>query len=474
MARITRRQMLHLSLMAGAGAVLAACAPKPAPTAVPPTKAPEAAATSVPEPTAVPPTAAPGKAANLTYYIGFGAGGDPKQVEAVQKMFARFSDANKGVAVEPLVVAWAEAPRKFQAMAAAGTPPDVITMGMSQWDFAAKGAFVDMRPFLDAAKVDMNDWEPAAIEAYTVKPKNNLLYGLPFALNAIVGIYNKTMWDKAGVTASKDWKDANWTWDALLDVARKTTKSSGENIEEFGMLRTPGDWDIPWMFGGNWVSDDGEHIALDSPQCIKAFTYVQDEVYKHHVAPTDAESQALTNGFLSGKVGYYHEGTWGINTLLEIQDFEWDFSPVAFASELGVDKPRATPYYPDSLVISSKNAVDQSWALVKFLLLDTDDNYKEFMQIMSMVPARKRFRSWYYDEFWKGKGPKQNWSIVENVWPYAQVQRLFLNINWSEANNTQAADLGALWTNDSTPDKVLPALAQKMEEIWQRGVQQLK
>ncbi len=484
MTRITRREMLRLSVLSGLGAALAACAP--APTAAP-TQAPASAATAAPQATeaatAAPqateaataaPAAAALKPADLQYYIGFGAGGNPDQVEAVKKIFARFSEANKGVTVEPLVVAWADAPQKFQAMAAAGTPPDVITMGMSQWDFAAKGSFVDIQPFLDANKIDTSDWDPIAMECYTVKPKNNLLYGLPFGINAEIGIYNKTIWDAAGLKAATDWKDATWTWDALLANAQKTTKSSGSNVTQFGMLRTPGDWDIPWMFGGSWVSEDGQHITVGAPESIKAFTFVQDEVFKQHVAPTAAESQALTNGFLSGQVGYLDDGTWSINTYLEIQDFEWDFCPVPFAQEVGVDKGRATPYYPDSLVISSKNNVDQSWALVKFMLLDSDDNYKEFMQLMSEVPARKSFRSWYYDQFWKGKAPNKNWSIVENCWGYAQIQRLFLSINWSELNNTQAADLGALWTNDSTPDKVIPALATKLEDIWQRGLAQLK
>jgi multiple sugar transport system substrate-binding protein len=456
MTRITRRELLCSALLASGGVLLAACQPP---------KVPEAPAKTAP---AEQPAVAPLREANLIYYIGFGAGGAPAQVEAVKKMFARFSEAQPQVKVEPLVVAWAEAPRKFQAMVAAGTPPDVITMGMSQWDFAAKGAFSDIRPFLEADKVDMDDWEPAAVEAYTVKPRNNLLYGLPFALNAAFAGYNKTMWDKAGLKAPTDWEDPGWTWDALLDAAQTLTKRSGDNIEEFGMLSL-GNWDIPWMFGGNWVSDDGTRITLDSPQSIKGFTYVQDLIFKHRVAPTAAESAALVEGFLSGRVGYFHQGTWGIGTLLEIEEFEWDFAPVAYAPELGVDHERATPYYPDSLVISSKKHVPESWALVRYLLLD-DTNYKEFLQIMSMVPARKRFRSWFYDEFWKGSAPDKNWSVIEDVWPYAQVQRLFLNINWSEANNTQAAELGAVWTNESTPDKVIPELAKKLDEIWQRGL----
>ncbi len=473
MTRITRRQMLRLSALSSLGAALAACAPKAPAVSTPPTSVP-AEATSAP--TAVPATAAataaPARAANLTYYIGFGAGGDPPQVEAVKKMFARYHEANPTIAVEPMVVAWEEAPRKFQAMIAAGGPPDVVTMGVTQWPFAAKGAFQDLRPLIEADKIDISDWDQTAVESFVIKPLNNLLYGLPHGLNGQLLFYNKTLWDAAGLKAPTDWKDASWTWDALLEAAKKTTKGSGSSIEQFGMMRLPEDWNIPWMYGGNWVSEDGLKIVLDAPENIKAFTYVQDEVFKNHVAPTDAEGQALSNGFLSGKVGIYFDGTWSIGPFLDIKEFEWDFAPLPYAPEVGIDKPRPANYYPDGLFISSKAFVPESWALVKWMLLD-DDNYKEFMTLMSMIPARRKLQPWFYEGFWKAKAPNKAWSLIDNVWPYCQPQRLFHNLNWEEVNNTQAADLQALWTNESTPDKVIPALAKKLDAIWQRGIQQL-
>lgn len=164
--RLSRREFLKWTSLGVAGLTLAACAPVPAGTT---------GGTGEQGGEAAQPA---GEAATLQYYIGFGAGRNPDQVTAVQELFAKFTEGNANVAgVEPLVVPWEEAPRKFQTMVAGGTPPDVITMGMSQWDFAAKGAFVDIKPLAERDGVDLSEWDQSAIDAYTVMPRNNMQIG---------------------------------------------------------------------------------------------------------------------------------------------------------------------------------------------------------------------------------------------------------------------------------------------------------
>jgi hypothetical protein len=107
------------------------------------------------------------------------------------------------------------------------------------------------------------------------------------------------------------------------------------------------------------------------------------------------------------------------------------------------------------------------------MILD-DENYKTFLRIMTMIPARKALRSWFADEFWKTERPDINWDAFLNGFDYAQVQRLFFNVNWSEVNNTQEAALGPLWLGETTPDQLIPELAAQLQEIWTRGVEQVQ
>lgn len=457
--RLSRRNFLKLAGMSAAGLTLAAC--------VPVTPASEAGA--------VKEAAPPAKDVVLQYYIGFGAGGNPEQVAAAEEIFADFVAQHDTVsAVEPLVVPWAEAPRKFQTMVAGGTPPDVITMGMSQWDFAVKGAFVDVIPLAERDRIDLSEWDESALKAYTVAPRSNMLYGLPFGLNDQALVYNKTLLDEKGIDPPPTaWTDESWTWDAFIELLGKVTE--GEGMEKvWGTTGIGGNWNVPWAYGGAWVDESLEKIIVDSPESMQGIQLNYDLIHKYGYMPTSVDIDAMGGGnvFLTGKVGVYTEGSWGAGTLMSIEDFEWNLAPIPWAPGTDINK-RCSPYYPDALVISSANAVDESWDLVKFMVLD-DDNYKAFLRIMTMIPARKSIRSWFVDEFWKGERPDINWDAFMDGFNYAQVQGLFFNVNWSEVNNTQAAALDPLWLGETTPDELIPGLATELQEIWTRGVEQVK
>lgn len=453
---LSRRNFLKMSAMGATGLAMAACAPMAAPTG-------EGGA------------APAAKDVILQYYIGFGAGGNPDQVSAVEEIFANFvaqSDTVSGV--EPLIVPWAEAPRKFQTMVAGGTPPDVITMGMSQWDFAVKDAFVDIRPLAEKDGLDLAEWDETALDAYTVVPRNNMLYGLPFGLNDTAMVYNKTMLEEKGIDPPpSDWADESWTWEAFVDMLGKITEGEGMN-KTWGTTGIGGNWGVPWTYGGAWVDESLETITVDSPESMKGIQLNYDLIneYGYMPSPVDIDAMGGGNVFMTGQVGIYADGAWAAGALMDIEDFEWDLAPIPWAVGTDINK-RSSPYYPDALVISSANAIDDSWDLVNFMIVD-DDNYKDFLRIMTMIPARKSIRPWFVDEFWKGERPDINWDGFMGGFDYAQVQRLFFNVNWSEVNNTQDAALGPLWLGETTPAELIPGLAAELQEIWTRGVEQVK
>ena len=459
MKAFTRREVLHYSLLATAASGLAACVAPTGPS-VPPAAAPAAEATAV----------APPRTVTLQYFVGFGAGGSPQQVEAGTQLFDQFTAENPNIKVE-YIIASGTAASKFQAMVAAGTPPDFLTMGMSQWNFAAKGAFVDIKPLAERDGINMDDFEQNAIDAYTVKPKDNMLYGLPYSVG--VGdlcYYNTELWDKAGLEAVTDWNDPSWTWDALMDAARKMTIRSGDTVTQWGMWQSPWIWDIPWMFGGDWASADLNTFTLNTPQAIKGFAFEQDELFREKVAPAGADTQAFPGGFTSGNVGLFITGSWVINTYLDLGDeLKWGILPMPVAPEVGL-KPRCSAYYPDAFVISSKNAVQESWEVIKWQVME-DEPYRAFCEMLPALPSRTSQRRSFFDAFFTEKNPNVNWEIFWNVFDYAQVCRLFLNINWTELNNMLSSEVAALWTNETTPEELIPSLHDKMADLWQRGVE---
>jgi multiple sugar transport system substrate-binding protein len=296
----------------------------------------------------------------------------------------------------------------------------------------------------------------------------NMVYGLPFGLNAEFLCYNKTIWDKAGLTAVKGWDDATWTWDAWLEAAKKTTTRVGDQTDVFGALSPVDNARTAQMFGGYFASPDLTKITFDTPEAIKGYVFRQGNIWTDRVTPNAGESAALATGFLSGKVGMVMQGTWGVGGYLDITDFEWDFLPIPFASEVGVEALRASPYWPDSLAISSVKNGQQSWDLISWMVLEKE-NYKEFTQLMSMVPARKGFRAEFYEN-WKTKGAGKNWSIIEENFGHASTDRSLLNANWQEALQVFNSGIEAITTNEAQAVDVIPELAKAVAEPWQLGL----
>ena len=75
-----------------------------------------------------------------------------------------------------------------------------------------------------------DDFFPAATERMKGK-----LYGIAWFTQGKEMFYNASLLAEAGAPFPRQLeKDGKWTWDALLDVARKVTRSDGSQITVYG------------------------------------------------------------------------------------------------------------------------------------------------------------------------------------------------------------------------------------------------
>jgi multiple sugar transport system substrate-binding protein len=107
---------------------------------------------------------------------------------------------------------------------AQGTFPDIVDAG-----YQFTGTMVQLEAAQDLTdnvkqnKLDLNRFEPAAIDTIKAYAKNGELLGLPFKMNFGVLYYNKDLFDKFGVPYPQD----GMTWDDALSLARKMTRTDG-------------------------------------------------------------------------------------------------------------------------------------------------------------------------------------------------------------------------------------------------------
>jgi len=200
---------------------------------------------------------------------------------------------------------WSEYWTKLQTEMAGGTSPDVVGMvSMYSQQYIRQGSLYALDDLIaKTPDIAMDDFWPAIMKAYSWKGKT---YALPYDLSTMCMMYNKTMFDEAGLAYPTE-----WTWDEFLTAMKKLTKdTNGDGTpEQFGYVMPNFDWtlDVPLgMNNARFISEDGTKCMLDTPEAIETLQWLSDLRNMHHVAPTPGEA---------GDIPLFESGlaavTWG-------------------------------------------------------------------------------------------------------------------------------------------------------------------
>ena len=122
-----------------------------------PTQAPAVQPTQVPtkEPATVAVAAEPVK---VVWFVGFGTGTDPGQIEVHDKIVQEFNDSHDTIELELLTVPHEEHLAKFSTMLAADTAPDLVMPIGIGGVAEVYDEWMDIQPFIDADNYDMSDF----------------------------------------------------------------------------------------------------------------------------------------------------------------------------------------------------------------------------------------------------------------------------------------------------------------------------
>jgi multiple sugar transport system substrate-binding protein len=113
---------------------------------------------------------------------------------------------------------------KLQTTFAGGTPPDIFDLASDQFPgWVSRGTMLDLTPLIkrDQGKgLDMRDLWPRTVKTYEWQGKQ---YGIPRSTSVYAHYYSLDQFEQAGVPPPTD----GWTWDSLLDAARRLTRPDG-------------------------------------------------------------------------------------------------------------------------------------------------------------------------------------------------------------------------------------------------------
>ncbi|MHB0877468.1 MAG: ABC transporter substrate-binding protein [Anaerolineae bacterium] len=366
--RVSRRLLMQAMALSGLGLALASCGATPAPTSAPAaTPAAEQAAAT----TAVTPAAAPAEKSKITY----GTFAEGSQLEGFTKITDRFSELHPEYEVEVQAKPWGQHWEALEVQVAGGSPPDVswITPNYA-YHFFRTGHLVDVTDMIQKEQIDISDYVGEVMEAKF----EGRYYGMPYGNGAIVWIYNKDMFDEAGLSHPNQ----DWTWADFRSAAKQLTKEENGQKTRWG-LEIQSWWEnyaaIPLgngvcQFSGGVFTDNGGYFdtsepvtcMVNDPKFVQAMTWVEECICKDGSNPRAGEitlAPGIESAFDGQVIGIDVAGSWEILAHRRVQ-FNWDLCLVPKSPHTG--QRRTTSYaLPHSIMKGSKN-VDGAWAFIKW------------------------------------------------------------------------------------------------------------
>ncbi|WP_214317434.1 ABC transporter substrate-binding protein [Nonomuraea sediminis] len=243
------------------------------------------------------------------------------QAKVVEQLAADYNKTHPGVKVVPAVGTTNvdDMLQKVQAALAGGKAPDIAYMYGTWMPHLAKNPQVyDLTSTVKAPSFGWDDFWPSERAVSEVGGK---VVGVPAVVDNLAVIYNKKLFDAAGVK----YPDQNWTWDDFRAAARTLTRGGvyGTAYPVTGSEDTVWRfWPMLWQQGGAIVTPDGKKSAFNTPQTAQALDLWAQMAHQDKSVYLDQNGEKFLPLFQSGKVAMVIAGPWA---LLDIIDHKVDY-----------------------------------------------------------------------------------------------------------------------------------------------------
>ncbi len=295
----------------------------------------DATATPLPVPSATPAISELGTGGT---HLAFWNGLTGSDGATMASMLTNFIAAHPEISITMEVIPWDPLYTKMQAAFVAGTPPDVFILHSAQIpQFASYGVLMDLSSWY----TDKGGWFPTDDISPITRAGMDYqggTYAIPLDNHGRGLWINKNMFEAAGI--STDPATAPTTYEGWVELFQKLTLDANgknaadpafdpNNIVQYGF--SVEEWArVNFMAalvqnGGNWLSEDGKTITINSEAGVKALQQWVDLALKYHVAATPGGYNSWT-AFAAGGLAIIPTGTWFRNyaaTLTDIDSMAW-------------------------------------------------------------------------------------------------------------------------------------------------------
>jgi multiple sugar transport system substrate-binding protein len=364
----------------------------------------------------------------------------------------------------------AEFDPKLTALVAGGTPPDVWThWGQSGFgDYYAKGIIGEIQSFVARDKLDMG---PFFANVHDAWKKDGKLYGLSFNTRFGTFVYfNRDLFQRAGVTPPPvDWEDKSWTWDKMLESARKIA-NPGNKVWGFAAGAQPRTWGMAYLFGGDFFTKDhyqkgiAKESNMGSPDVLAAMQAEADLINKLKLWPSNAEAQAAFNStdyskiFASGNLAMlFDTGSEWASKIDPVATFDWGIA----AAPRQKDNKVINFINPLMIAKDSKNK-EAAWSFVKYNV--SEPGQKVLVQF-AFQPVLKAL----LDEWLKSSKMKQPAAdvkkAIEGAAPHTQIGPNQIMADFGPVRTAVDESLAPVWAGTKSTKDALTEAKQKVDAL---------
>lgn len=269
----------------------------------------------------------------------------------------------------------------------AGTAPDVL-VGCCDYlpIWAQRGYLLDLKPYVDA-DLDQDtiaDWDSAQYHSFF--SASGLQYALPKYHGALALIFNKDIFDAAGV----DHPDQTWTHGDYLEAMHRLTADPDvdNQVDRWGSIL-----DISWEriqvhingWGGHLVNpNDNTRSLFAAPEAMQAMEWLRARMWDEHIlaSPMDVSKIEPRAAFINQQVAMVEEGSWALKEILDAAPFHIGAAPFPAGPAR-----RVTLATTDGFAIyAGTQHPDAAWELLKFLI--SKDYGRAMAEAELLQPAR--------------------------------------------------------------------------------------
>lgn len=450
-----RRRSATAAILAAAVVVLAGCSSSDEPTT--PTTDQE-------------PVSAPQGTLSI---MSWGSDEDHASIEAIADAYAQeFPDVTIDFSIGDCAIDVGAC----KTLIAANNMPDVVVSHNNPLTAEAEiGIIQNLDPLIERDGVDLDQFVPASI-AGVVSASDGGHYALPMGYHIEVMYFNKALFDEADL----DYPDpsGDYTYDDVREWALALTKDGSgntaeepdfdpEDVAQYGVYISPnlnGFDPILLANGASMVAlDDPTQCTIESPEAVETFQYIQDLMYKDHVAVTPASDQALAGKyqFAEGRVAMLMGAHW-MTAIMQQQAPDLSYAVAALPAG-SAGNASIVNVHSWAIAQESENT-ELAWHFLKWA------TGAGAAPAMGLIPANT---SVIGPQFLEGPNEPENLQeafIAPASWPLTVSPPEFGNSNWVQASGQDglAPFLDKIFQNSAPAEEALSGACAVLDPILQQ------